>query len=449
LYALAQRAPDRAARLLVVTDGQTTESLDGLAERLVAEGVALDYRLLAPTSAIDYQAEAVFLPAQVQGSEPFVIEVRVTGAPDADVPLVLRRDDHEIGQAVAHVRAGAATLRFTDRVRASGAFRYSVELRAPGDAVRGNDRAASWIFVKGGARVVLVTPHAGSPLAEALRAQAFEVDETPPAPASLGRFAGARLVVLDDEGADRLSRDAIASLDAFVRVLGGGLLMTGGPSSFGSGGWFASPLDKLLPVSMELRREHRRLAVAMAIVMDRSGSMSASVAPGLTKMDLANAGAARSIELLGELDAVSVIAVDSEPHRIVPLASLGSERTRVVDTVKRIRSEGGGIFVYRGLEAGWEELRLAPHKQRHILLFADAADSEEPDRYKELLGIVRGGGGTVSVIALGTPQDQDADLLVDIAGRGGGRIFFSTDAATLPELFAQDTVAVARSAYID
>ena len=40
--------------------------------------------------------------------------------------------------------------------------------------------------------------------------------------------------------------------------------MAGGKFSFGSGGYFESPIDPLLPVSMELREDHRTLSVAMA-----------------------------------------------------------------------------------------------------------------------------------------------------------------------------------------
>jgi hypothetical protein len=55
----------------------------------------------------------------------------------------------------------------------------------------------------------------------------------------------------------------------------------------------------------------------------------------------------------------------------------------------------------------------------------------------------------VSVIGLGTAYDKDANLLKDIAERGHGRIFFNADANDLPGIFAQDTVAVARSRFID
>jgi len=55
----------------------------------------------------------------------------------------------------------------------------------------------------------------------------------------------------------------------------------------------------------------------------------------------------------------------------------------------------------------------------------------------------------VSVIGLGSESDCDAAFLRDVAERGGGRIFFADQAARLPEVFAQETVAVARSAFIE
>jgi cobalamin biosynthesis protein CobT len=65
--------------------------------------------------------------------------------------------------------------------------------------------------------------------------------------------------------------------------------MLGGAYSFGSGGYHGSPVGELLPVSMELKEEHKKLAVAMAIVVDRSGSMTASVRRSI--MELAGAPA--------------------------------------------------------------------------------------------------------------------------------------------------------------
>ena len=226
--------------------------------------------------------------------------------------------------------------------------------------------------------------------------------------------------------------------------------MAGGRYSFGSGGYFASAVDDLLPVSMELRSEHRKLAVAMSIVLDRSGSMSATVSGTTQKIDLADDGAARSIELLGPSDAVNVLAVDTVAHEVVPLTRLGANRGELIDSVRKITSAGGGICVPTGLRAAREQLNGAPAGSKHILLFADANDAtQELGDYAELIQEMVKEGITISVIGLGTETDSGANFLREVSELGKGRIFFNANPTELPALFAQETVAVARSAFID
>jgi hypothetical protein len=448
-FTLAHLDPDREARLLLLTDGFSTEPLSGIGDALARAQVPLDVRLFTGEERRDYRVDELRLPSSLQPGEPFLAEGWISGDTDADVPVAVLRDDVEIAHTTAHVVDGRAAVRFTDRLTAGGAVRYGLRVRAPGDPIPGNDAGYGWTAVGGGRRILLVTGYTDAPLARPLAAQGFDVETvTDPGALTPGRLAGARLLILDNVPSYRLRSDFLAAIDGFVRVQGGGLAMTGGKLSFGSGGYFQSPIDALLPVSMELKQEHRKLAVAMAIVMDRSGSMGAAVGHGLTKMDLANDGAARSLTLLTDHDAAAVIAVDTEPHRVLPLSTLGKERGHAIDIVRRVQSGGGGIYIGTALEAAWEELHAAPQGQRHVVLFADASDSEEPGEYKRLVDRMVRDGITISVIGMGTESDKDADLLKDIARLGRGRIFFTDEPSTIPALFAQETVTVARSAFL-
>jgi uncharacterized membrane protein len=60
-------------------------------------------------------------------------------------------------------------------------------------------------------------------------------------------------------------------LSHWVRDAGGGLVMTGGRNSYAVGGYYGSPLAEILPVSLEMRQEHRKFSVAIVMVLDRSG----------------------------------------------------------------------------------------------------------------------------------------------------------------------------------
>ncbi|MEZ5299859.1 MAG: vWA domain-containing protein [Verrucomicrobiales bacterium] len=449
-HAAALLDPERLNRVLVFTDGYATEPLTAAAEKLAAAEVPLDFRLLRKSEESDARAAALRLPSRTQIGEPFLLEIEVAADVDGKVPVEIFRNGESLDKAEVEVAGGRGMLRFTDRIPVAGAHKYEVAITPAKDAFLGNNRFENWIEVTGGPRVLLATKYEGDPLAEVLRAQGFEVEVvTATTQLHPGQLAGARAAIFNNVPAYEVPGEFLKSLDFFVRDQGGGFLMAGGNQSFGAGGYYQSSVDELLPVTMELKTEHRKLAVAMAIVMDRSGSMSMTVPGGRTKMDLANEGAARAIELLGGMDQVAVFAVDSEAHRIVSLQNVEKNRNKLLSVVRRIESTGGGIFVYNGLEAAWKQLKTAEVGQRHIILFSDAADSEQPAKYKELIKEMRDENTTVSVIGLGTDRDPDADFLKDIAKRGEGRIFFSDRAAELPNIFAQETVAVARSAFIE
>lgn len=452
-FVLGQIAPDRLSRVLLLSDGYATESLASVADPLLQRKIPLDYRLLLSKPGLDARVAEVSLPQRVRPGESILIEGTIVANEDGDIPFEVRRDGQVIGKGNAQVQKGEARLRFTDRLHTPGGHRYTVHVAPVADIHPENNSGEAWVEVAAGARALLVSPYEQDPVREVLARQGLQVEHvTDPAKLHAGSLTATRLVVLNNVPAHRLPQVFVEGLPFFVQEQGGGLLMAGGQNSFGSGGYFSSPVDELLPVSMELRKEHRKLRVAMALVLDRSGSMAVSVASAggsVTKMDLANEGSARAIELLGDADLVSVFAVDSEAHSMVPLTEIGPSRGVINDAVRRIRSTGGGIYVYQGLKAGWEELKKADVGQKHLILFADAADAEEPGEYKALLAEMTAAGATVSVIGLGSEKDSDAAFLQDVALRGNGRVLFNDNASELPALFAQETVAVARSAFIE
>ena len=61
---------------------------------------------------------------------------------------------------------------------------------------------------------------------------------------------------------------------------------------FGAGGWQNTAVEKALPVDMEVRDKEKRPDIAIAFVIDKSGSMGTGAGPeGGTKLDVAKAAA--------------------------------------------------------------------------------------------------------------------------------------------------------------
>ena len=296
----------------------------------------------------------------------------------------------------------------------------------------------------------MVVGPASSSLPQLLAAGGLKIDRRLPEQChwSLAELAGFTAVLIEDVPAGKVGRTGMQTLSAWITETGGGLLTSGGRYAYGTGGYFKSPLEAILPVSMELRREHRKLSLAIVVALDRSGSMAMTVPGGRPKIELADVATCEVLNQLSGSDQFGCLAVDSIAHEIVPLSDL-STKAEMESDILRIDSMGGGIFIYEALEKAAAMISTATAGTRHIILFADAADSEEPGDYINLLEKCGRAGITVSVIGLGTERDSDAELLKDIARRGGGQCMFTEDAHELPRLFAQDTFLVSRSTFVE
>jgi len=441
----------RAGSLLLLSDGEAQgDDARDVARRARARAIRIDARATTRPAQGDLSIERIELPDDVAVGEPFQFAVWVRADSRVESDFSLGRAGQQLASGRRVFERGLNRLLFRDVLGQPGTAAYAVALGADDDRVPENNRGQGALRVHGSPQLLVVNDDgAVDTLVAALRAAGLDVvvaaaEQAPLDPVGLTAF---RAVVLENVAASRIAR-GMAALRDFVAERGGGLLLTGGRSSFGIGGYYKSPLDPLLPVSMEMRQEHRKQAVALAIALDRSGSMAAPAGGGLQKMDLANLGTVAAIELLSPMDAVAVIAVDSAPHVVQPLAPV-ADPVELCSRVRRIESMGGGIFTYTALVAAVKQLEDAEQKNRHIVLFADAADAEEHEGCVDLVGKCAAAGVSLSVIALGTESDSDAAFLKEIARVGLGEAHFTTDPAELPRLFALDTLKVARATFVE
>jgi len=450
--ALALIPEDRRGSILLVSDGESNgrEPL-AVARTAFARDVRIDVVPVARPGGADVAVERLELPEAVGTGEPFQFHAWVRADEEREVELVLERDGRELARGKRTLVRGANRLSFRDALAAPGTASYRLRLLGLGDRLPENDVGLAAVRVEGQRPVLVVNDDgAEDTLVRALRRGGVPVEVAAPESGRVERIAltGVRAVVLENVAAGRLGTSGLRALQEFVRERGGGLLMTGGQASFGIGGYHLSPVDDVLPVSLEMRQETRKLGVALAIALDRSGSMSIEVRPGLPKMQLANLGTCAAVELLSGMDSVAVIAVDSAAHTVVDLRPV-NEPDAIKARVRTIESSGGGIFCYQALLAAGKELEKAEQKNRHVILFADAADAEEQEDCPELIARFREMGITVSVVALGTPADSDAKFLMRTAEQGGGQCYFTNEPADLPRLFAQDTMTIARATFLD
>ncbi|MDR0336606.1 MAG: VWA domain-containing protein [Planctomycetaceae bacterium] len=445
-------------RLLILSDGRWTGNPPTqLVSQLVQRGIAVDYRVIERPIVGDIAILSLDAPDRVLPEEVF----KITGW--VYVP-VAQETDYELFQNNILVAAGTRSLvsgnnRFEFFLKAGNSGVLSCELRVRGhdnDPVPENNSARKLVGVEGEKPILILVPPSatGSPPASKLAAilgnsaitteiaNGSEIHWSLP---FLSRYSG---IVLDNIPSSSIGISGMELIAAWLKQTGSGLMLTGGKNSYALGGYYQSPLDAVLPLSMELRKEHRKLAVAIAILMDRSGSMGMVVPDGRIKMDLANLGAAEVLNILTPFDEVAVLTCDTHAQTIIPLkqnSNPQNDRHKILS----IAPGGGGIFVYVGLSAASKILARANADTKHIILFTDADDTEQPEDYVRLLTACKNAGITCSVIALGTENGATAELCKNIANIGGGNIYFTEHANDLPRLFALDTFTVARSTFLE
>ena len=441
-----------SGRLLILSDGRWTgRNPNDLAARALQRGIPMDYRLYERSVAGDVAILSLETPASVLPGEAYTLTAWLRVSVTQEIEYELLSNGRVIAEGTRHFPSGDGRLTFRDRAGSPGTIQYTLRINGNEyDPIQENNRLQKLVGVEGAKPILLVNQTGTSKLSDILEQGGMrnEVSKGGDIEWTLQNLSNYSGLIIENTDAQQVGAMGLRLIPEWVRNTGAGMMMTGGRSSFALGGYYLTELGELLPVSMEQRKEHRKLSSAIVVALDRSGSMAMPIGGGRVKMDLANLGTAEVIKMLSPVDEIGVIAVDSSPHEIIRMGPNSDPQT-FIGRVMTIESTGGGIYTYQALLRSVEMLQQSQSNTRHIILFADAADAEEPGQYRELLAQARKAGMTCSVIGLGTERDSDAEFLKDVALRGGGNCYFSSDPAELPRLFTQDTFVMARQTFIE
>ena len=440
-------------RLVLLSDGlETTGQAEKALAVLTARG--LDWQVVPLNGGLqppEIWIASLHLAAYAYMGDAVTAQLTVGGTQAMPFRLTWRTPD-AVGAADLELIGTEGQYAFTFPARQSGVLPVQVCLEAPTDTLSQNNCAAAWVWVQGAPRVLVVgEPTERTPLLAALRQTGLEVETSTPAdlplsPLGLSPYAA---VVLVNTPAQAFEPQALQALERYVRDLGGGLLAVGGLQSYGVGGWLDTPLERALPVTMQVRNPDRFPPLAMAIVIDKSGSMSA-VEMGVAKIRLAAEGAVRAAEALNTTDTLAVVAYDDRPADVLGPVVL-AERDALTAQLLRLQAGGGGIYVRESLQYAYQLLESVPETpglQRHILLLADGSDAEHQEGVEAWIAdTLVPASVTLSVISIG--DGPDVAFLRRCAEQGQGRFYLTTRAADLPAIFAQETQQAKRSYIVE
>lgn len=185
------------------------------------------------------------------------------------------------------------------------------------------------------------------------------------------------------------------------------------------------------------KRETVRAPLAVALVLDKSGSMASD-----GKMENAKLGALEALKMLDSRDVATIVVYDDNASVLVRARSVGNgaKEPAFLRAISRVRA-GGMTALHDGVVLGAEQLEPFVDEGfiPRIVLLSDGIANVGPSSTGELARLGRGlARREMTITTIGLGLDYHEDLMTALAAESGGNAYFARNARMLPEIFARD-----------
>lgn len=286
--AMAIKPDDAAYRLVLISDGnETAGSLLAAAEAAKAVGLPIDVLPVRYSMESEVMMEQLVAPGTARLGETVNLRVvlSATKAASGRLHVLMNDDPVPLGEGPGDTSApvtltpGINVHAVQIEVTKAGPQRFKAVFTPdqvsgkPVDTTVENNEQLAVTFVSSEGKVLIVAPkdepaETTEALARAL-AQAkisAEVVLAEQVPRSLTELNAYDAIVMMDQAAYDYSQQSQEELKQYVKDTGGGLVVIGGPQSFGAGGWIGSPLEDALPVRLDPPQKRQMPRGALVIV---------------------------------------------------------------------------------------------------------------------------------------------------------------------------------------
>lgn len=442
--AVASFPPEAARRVILLTDGNETRGDAASFVREMAEsGVEVMVYPLRFQRRNEVLVEKVIAPHRARAGQPVEIRAVVSSTEDDQPAVVAFRDaeGREISRSEVTLEKGRKVFRIKNSFEEQGLHlvRAAVE-GVPGDGDAANNRGTAAIFAEGSPAVLIAArdPKEAEPLRAALRKAELFVTLVPLSglPQDPGELIPYECVVLVDAPAGDVSPSQQRTLRAAVEETGIGLVAVGGPHSFSAGSWGGTPLEEVLPVTMDVSQKRVLPNGACVVVLHTCEFPQGN--------DWARKIAKAVVGSLGRNDYFGCVDWEGGfspggAHWVVPLSKgnrpamiAALDRCNPCDMPSLADCVGAAVKALEGANA----------YMRHMIVISDG-DPMMPG--PELVDRMVKGGMTISAVAIAQHGVQDA--MKPMTEATGGRYYALNEGEvqTLPAIFMKEASVVRRS----
>ncbi|MBI4834108.1 MAG: VWA domain-containing protein [Planctomycetes bacterium] len=239
-------------------------------------------------------------------------------------------------------------------------------------------------------------------------------------------------IIIDNLPLNELKKEELDAVKDFVHG-GGGVLMMGGKKSYALGGYQGSMLEEISPVWFAPPHN-----IALAIILDRSGSMEEPITADSNKWSIARQALNEALKLLSGKDELEIIIFNDRYETIRALQKM-SDLSDVNNLLKQIQPNGSTVILAPIRQKAFSDLAGTGTARKHIILISDGASTggETKEDALKLGGELAGAGITISTIATG--ESVDEDFLKNVTNKEtNGRFYRLSDFLTLSDFLKND-----------
>jgi uncharacterized membrane protein/Mg-chelatase subunit ChlD len=459
---------DAAKRVVMVSDGnQNLGNAMEQAQGLAAAGIGIDVLPIRYHNLAEVAVERVALPGDVRRGQPFDLRVVVNnltepgpgrgpGAASSGVvhgKLVIHQSTPEgttlLGEERITLPPGKKVFSIRQQIDAPNFYTYEARFipdRPEDDTFPQNNRATAFTQVQGKGQVLLIEDceHKGEHalLVERLRQQGLQVTvKASDAPfdslADLQPFDAVVLANVPRSTNENFhfTDDQIDMLVRNTQQMGAGLVMLGGPNSFGAGGWTGTELEKAMPVDFQI--QNAKVVPRGALVMLMHAS---EIAEGNHWQKVI---AKEAIKTLGAQDYCGILYWAGNEQWLWSrgLAVVGENRDRMLAMIDRMTPSDMPDF---GPAVGmaYQAFRgLTDAAVKHMIIISDG-DPAAPSG--ALIARMKALGVTISTVAVAAHGVAESRNLANIAQATGGKFYAVNNPNALPRIYQREARRVSR-----
>jgi len=437
--ALAAFPPSGCKRIVLLSDGN--ENLGSALEEAEAarrNDVRIDVLPVRYEYTDEVMVEKVVAPARVDKRAAFDVRTVVTAHRPQTGTLRICENGRLIATEKVDLKQGRNVFVVPRELPEPGYYTYDATIESGRDTLFANNRASAFTMVRGEGRVLYVegdVRHARS-LSNALAVQGLDVHLAGPEilPPTLGEIIPYDALILSNVAAAALGEEGMRVVELAVKDWGVGLVMIGSENTFGPGGYQDSPVERALPVSMDIKQRRIMPSGALVVILH-----TCEIAQGNY---WAQQIALAALRVLSATDEYGVLYYDWQGGEkwLFPVQRV-ADKSKMATLISGVHPGDMPSFIGT-MQKAHAALKKSTASVKHVVVISDGDPAYPSDT---AVRSMVADGITISTVGISPHSQTDTARLAHVAALGKGRYYQPQTASMLPKIFIKEAATVRRS----